>query len=41
MTALFTRSESAERLLLFSALAIALLRVLAIRRADLRGMSVK
>src|SRR5882757_5138752 len=41
MVALFTVSESAERLLLFSAFAMALLSVLTMRRADLRGMSVK
>jgi hypothetical protein len=40
-TALFTVSVSAARLLLFSALAIALLSVLTIRRADLRGISVR
>src|SRR5438034_10396249 len=36
-----TVRELAERLLLFSALATALLSVLARRRADLRGMSVR
>src|SRR5271157_3264041 len=40
-TALFTVSESDARLLLFSAFAIALLSVLTIRRADLRGMRVR
>gem|GEM_PF-6909311 len=39
--ALLTVRLSAERLLLFSAFAMALLSVLAIRRADLRGMSVR
>src|SRR5471030_535364 len=37
----FTTRESAERLLLFSALAMALARVLARRRADLRGTSAR
>ena len=37
----FTVSVSAERLLLFSAFAMALLSVFAMRRADLRGMSVR
>src|SRR5271165_2848420 len=40
-TALFTVSESDARLLLFSAFAIALLSVLTIRRADLRGIRVR
>ena len=39
--ALFTVRASAERLALFSALAMALLSVLAMRRADLRGISVR
>src|ERR1700677_5152142 len=40
-TALFTVSVSDARLLLFSAFAIALLSVFTIRRADLRGISVR
>src|ERR1700677_1297476 len=40
-TALFTVSVSDARLLLFSAFAMALLSVFTIRRADLRGMSVR
>jgi len=37
----FTVSESAERFLLFSAFAMALFSVFTMRRADLRGMSVR
>ena len=41
MMALFTRSESAERLVLFTAFALALYSVFTMRRAHFRGTSVK